>query len=262
MIGIIIEAETNKGDLPNKILYRIGDKAILEHVVQNALRAAMAHRVLVAMPASNRADVVGSAFRNNLIDPSRISEQDRLANYQFKGLDSEPIKRLHDIAMHQGLDLIVRLRGDCPLVPTWLINEAIYVYMAQNLNCYLHTHALDCLSEEQNAKMYPKGLEVEIFPFWMLTRAKLYCEDQDLTSYLATNFQVYHYENTGDGHIPNHVKSLRFESRDQLGLFESLLHEIFHGADLGDMLGDLNEEESDVEEHELQREPDSTQEQA
>jgi spore coat polysaccharide biosynthesis protein SpsF len=249
MIGIIIEAATNEGELPNKILYRINGKSVLEHVVLNCLKVEMAHDVVVSIPAADQAYVTGSTFKGGQIRPANTTALNRSASYQFKGLREEPITRLHQIAMHRGIDTIVRISGLNLFIQPWLINEVLRAYLSKNLNCFLHTQALDYLTKEQKEEMYGEGLEIEIIPYWMLSQAALYCENQeDLSDYLATNFNTYKYTNTGKNLIPRVKESLRFESNDQLVLFEPLLREISYGADLGDLLGDLNEKKSNVEE--------------
>lgn len=249
MIGVVIEAESNTGDLPNRMFYRINNKAVIEHTILNCLKAEMAHKVIVSVPALDRTYFTGSTMKQRVINPNEISALDRLANFEFYGLKEEPLKRLHHIALIYGLDLIVRVQAENLFIPAWLINEVLFKYTSAGLNCYLHTQELDGLSPEQNEKMYGSGLEIEIIPYWMLVRAVLYCENQrDLTNYLATNFEVYHYENKGENHIPRTGIDLKFKDKSQVADFEVLLHEVEYGADLGDVVGELDEKKSNLAE--------------
>lgn len=242
MIGIIIDAKTNSGDLPNRIFHKVGDLSILERTMLNCLEAEQAHKVFVSMPLKDRHYVQSGSFKNPVINPkiSKKSGLDRQAIFTFIGKSDQQIDRLYRTSMTYSLDVVVLVEADCPCLPTWLLNAMISCYNREiDRTHYFFNH-------DDTQETYDVGLAVSIIPFWMLADAYRYSEDRNgLHQYLVANFKHSVFKNQGDYKLPN-SPSLKLVERSQLELFDTLLRELDLGIDLGDLLEDINEQKPDA----------------
>jgi len=233
MIAIIIEAKSNSDFPANRIFQKISGSAVLHRVMKEALLAEHAHEVFVSMPVSDSHYISGSSLKKRVLSP-KVSGIERMATFIYNDLPGNDLNRLHNVAISRNISDIVRISACDLFVPAWLINQAIIAYIKAGSSSFVHTDD------------FGYGLSIEVIPYWMLTEAKLYCESQDgLSAFLRYKFDGVALPNDGYNLIPEHP-SLRFADLDQIQLFEPLLKELDAGADLGDLLRELGDEQEPV----------------
>jgi spore coat polysaccharide biosynthesis protein SpsF (cytidylyltransferase family) len=237
MIGIIIDAKSEDSVFPNKIFHRFGGRTVLEMVTENALRCELAHRVIVTMPSSDKSYIVGTSFKDPVIDTG-LMRLKRRAHFHF--LESKDIlSRMYNAALEHGLDHVVRIAADCPVLPTWLYSEMILNYKMNNLNCYMSNVKLPFDTTNFGDGCYQSGLNVEIIPFWMLASATINCMDKEsYQEYLCNQYGLKYFKmnDAKDGVLPHAKFDLRLKSKEQIVKFDYLITELNVGTDLGELL--------------------------
>ncbi len=113
LIGI--QARSGSTRLPNKAFQLIGERRLLDHVIDSCKSAAsylerfedrlkMRPTVVVLTPCG---DPIVQAFRHSCA--------------VFEGSEHDVLDRYASAADHFEADMIVRITGDCPLIPDYLI---------------------------------------------------------------------------------------------------------------------------------------------
>lgn len=144
-VGIVTQASTVENGM---ILSEIGGKTVLEHHLDR-LESAGSPVVVATSTAASDDRVAEIASGRGL----RVS----------RGSESDVLERFHDAAAHFGLDVVVRVTADSPLVDGQLIATAVDEYLAAE-DPWLY------LSNAQ-IRSFPHGFEVEVFGIGALAMA-------------------------------------------------------------------------------------------
>jgi spore coat polysaccharide biosynthesis protein SpsF (cytidylyltransferase family) len=241
MLGIIVSGVSEDGSFNEAVYHKFGETTIFERTIDNALKCEFAQKVIVSAPASERRNIGGSGIFTPLIKGNR-SQLNRKALIHFYSNQDDTIAGIYQAALSYGLDHIVLVRANCPILPAWLINNMIYDYMRNtNQNVYLSNR-----DPVQLKKLnYNIGLEVSIFPFWMLAEKYLYDEERtNLRFKMPEEFTSFYGNVEGkESYLPPGEFDLRFLDLDRREEFDFLMSELAKGADLGELIEDLNEPE-------------------
>lgn len=141
-IAAIIQARMGSHRLPNKSMIDIGGHPMLWHVIGRTL-AAIDH-VIVATPDKEIADY---AKKQGI----RV----------YIGSEDDVLDRYYQAAVKFGVENIVRITGDSPLLDPKLIEEVVEYYFDNDFD-YVSTWL---------KPTYPNGVHVEIFSFKTLELA-------------------------------------------------------------------------------------------
>lgn len=133
----IIQARLTSKRFPNKIMARIGDKSILQHVIDNVKQVKLVHEVVVASP--HPLEFTGAK------------------TFVWNGNENNVLGRFYHCATQYKADTIVRITGDCPLIQPNLIDSAIAYYSATNTSYCIFAPV--------------SGLDVEVFSYRLLEEA-------------------------------------------------------------------------------------------
>ena len=148
-IGIIIQARMGSIRLPGKVLKKIGDKSLLEHLMYRV--SALKHEIKAVIATSTleiNNEIEGFCIENNIIC--------------FRGSESNVLERYYLCAMKYSFDHIVRLTGDNPFIDEEEIDNLIELHLDDNADYSRSYSAL------------PKGVGAEIFSFKTLERCAKY----------------------------------------------------------------------------------------
>jgi spore coat polysaccharide biosynthesis protein SpsF len=171
-VGIITQARTTSTRLPGKVLIQVAGQSLLEHHLDRLASAGA--QVLVATTVNAADDPIADIATMRGLACHRGSEHDVLS-------------RFHDCAAAAGLDVVVRVTSDCPLIDGQLIADAIEQYLAAADEGLYLSNAL--------RRTFPRGLDFEVFSASALNVAALHAtapaHREHVTPYL--------YENAG-GH--------------------------------------------------------------
>lgn len=118
---IAVQARSTSKRFPNKVSALIDGKPLLDHV----LAACFSAQKYVNRNSSKTGVVANVALLIPTGDPLKDKYSRRLDI--FEGPEDDVLQRYYDAAKEAHADYIVRITGDCPLVPPYLISKAITI---------------------------------------------------------------------------------------------------------------------------------------
>lgn len=138
-ISAIIEARSNSSRLPNKILLKINNKTILEHLIARLKKSHNLNEIIIATTNNKCDDTIEIIAKKNKVK-------------FFRGDEKNVLKRVLDAAKKFKVDIIVRVTSDCPLVDINLVDQYINIF---------NSNKVDIVG---NAKVrsYPDGMDIEV----------------------------------------------------------------------------------------------------
>lgn len=158
-VGIIVQARLGSTRLPKKVLLDLTDgKCILEYLLERLITCKLADKVIVATTKNPNDDLLAN----------RLEKKGYL---YFRGSEPDCLDRFYKTAKAFGLDIIVRITSDCPLIVPEIIDEMIVYYLENE-------KYLDYLSNRQFTN-FPEGLDIEIFNIHMLKEAIMDADSAD-----------------------------------------------------------------------------------
>ncbi len=164
----IIQARTNSTRLPKKVLMPLGDKIVLQHVIERVKRSKRIDETIIATTISKE-------------DLPIVRLCCDMGIRVFCGSEEDVLDRYYQVAKIIRPKNIVRVTSDCPVIDSTLIDEMISVF--------LKTEA-----DYSWIENYPDGLDAEVFKFEALEdawlHAKLNSEREHVTPYINNRDNV------------------------------------------------------------------------
>mgnify|MGYP003949999431 CR=1 FL=1 len=178
MITAIIQARLNSSRLNKKILLKIENKNLLEHLFSQLSHSTQIDKKIIATTI-------------NKID-DEIENFAKLQNITFfRGNPLNVLDRYYRCAKFFNLETIVRISSDAPLIDPSIVDKTIEYYKKNNF---------DYVSNFFN-RSYPIGTEIEIFSFKTLEKcwmnAKKSSEKEHVTPFIYNHpelFKIGHIE--------------------------------------------------------------------
>lgn len=134
--------------LPGKVLLTAGGRTMLDHHLDRLETTGLP--VIVATTTNASDDDIVRTARDRGIPVFRGSEADVLSRFAGAATDA-------------GLDAVVRVTSDCPLIDADLINEGVRRYLALD---DLHAHVSNVIE-----RTFPRGFDFEVFSATALLEA-------------------------------------------------------------------------------------------
>lgn len=154
--------------LPGKVLLTADGRSMLSHQLHRL--SALDFTTIVATTTNATDDPIARAA-------------DDLGIESFRGSEDDVLERFADAADASGLDVVVRVTADCPLIDPDLIKRGVRKYQALN---DVHAHVSNVLE-----RTYPRGFDFEVFSAHALREAAEHAttpaEREHVTPYLHTN---------------------------------------------------------------------------
>lgn len=202
MIGIIIQARTGSSRFPRKIYQDVNGKTTLTRVLEGAKSSELAGKIVLAMPEYDANEYFSLQAR----DTFKSGVDERFSVY-FGNAD-DLVDRYFQAARKHGIDLIVRVTADCPLIQGKIIDEMLIEYLKKGYNGFMGNNEL------VSSVPYPDGTDVEIFPYWMLAETWQLTHDpyhrEHVTPFMyrrGTEYSIHEFHNKR----PNSKISMRFK---------------------------------------------------
>lgn len=148
-VCIGIQARTNSSRFPGKIHEYIGDKTMLEHVVDRCSSAAH----YINRHSRNFKEMVLVSILIPYGDPASKTSKGKAVI--IEGPEEDVLTRYVNMAETLKADYLVRVTSDCPLIPTPLIQRHIKVGV---VNSYDY-----CSNVDENFRTSIDGFDVEFF---------------------------------------------------------------------------------------------------
>lgn len=83
----------------------------------------------------------------------------------YRGDENHVLRRYYECARQFGLEAVIRVTSDCPLIDAALLDKAIHTYLKENDK--------DLYLSNTQQRTYPRGFDFEIFSFDLLAQAYL-----------------------------------------------------------------------------------------
>lgn len=144
--GIITQARMTSTRLPGKVLKTVLGKPLLQHQLERLRRAS--------------ADEVVVATTTNVDDEPVVALCRKLSVPFFRGSEGDVLSRYDGAAKAFGLELVVRVTSDCPLIDPSVIDQVIAFRSDK------YDYASNTLT-----RSYPRGMDTEVFSTEMLSLA-------------------------------------------------------------------------------------------
>ena len=110
--AVIVQARMASTRLPGKVMLQLGDRVVLDHVLTRCKAVAGADVVCCAIPDGDDCGPI--------VDVAKA-----LGVAVFRGSESDVLGRYRDAAVMLGVDTILRVTSDCPLIDPILCNKVL-----------------------------------------------------------------------------------------------------------------------------------------
>jgi spore coat polysaccharide biosynthesis protein SpsF len=167
-IAVVTQARATSTRLPAKVLLEAGGRTYLEHHVDRLRRTGLP--VIVATTTNTDDDPI-------------VQLSERAGIPYFRGSEDDVLSRFAGAAREYGLDGVVRVTSDCPLIDPEIVAAGVDRWRAENdAGVYLS----NCLE-----RTHPRGMDYEVFSAARLfeadERATLPADREHVTPYLHQN---------------------------------------------------------------------------
>ena len=167
-IVAIVQARTGSTRLPGKVLAPLGEKTMLEVLVDRLKAAKNLDEIVVATTSDQEDDRLDSYLKTKHIPV-------------FRGSRDDVLRRYLEAAKKSRAGVVVRITGDCPLVDPKLVDAVIKEFKKSGAD---YVSNID-------PPTFPDGLDVEVFSMAALQaadrKAKTVHEREHVTPYLRKN---------------------------------------------------------------------------
>jgi spore coat polysaccharide biosynthesis protein SpsF len=159
----IIQARMSSKRLPGKVLKKIENKTVLEHVISRLKMSKKISKVVVATSTDISDDPI-----------KKICEQKKIK--LFRGSLEDVLDRYYKAAIYFKADVIVRITADCPVIDYEIVDEVIEGFLQNNKDFF-------SLQGE-----FPDGLDCQVFKLEALKKswkeAKLLSDREHVGTYI------------------------------------------------------------------------------
>ena len=143
-----VEARMSSSRLPGKVLLEAAGKPMLEHLIKRLLAVSLIDEVVLATTI-NPADDKLEAFSK------------KMGISCFRGSEHDVMSRVIGAAEFISGDIVVEITGDCPIIDSQLVDQAIRVFNANKVD-----YVNNCI-----IRSYPDGMDVQVFLLSTLKRS-------------------------------------------------------------------------------------------
>ncbi|WP_309103251.1 glycosyltransferase family protein [Microbacterium sp.] len=167
-VGIITQARMTSTRLPGKVLIEVAGKSMLGHQLDRLTP--------IGVPVTVATTV-------NDIDDGIVAEAAAHGASTFRGGEQDVLARFAGAAKAAGLDVVVRVTADCPLIDPAVIREGIERFLTLDDP---YAHVSNVLQ-----RTYPRGFDFEVFSTQALIEADHHATEpsdrEHVTPYLYAN---------------------------------------------------------------------------
>ena len=194
-ITLILQVRCNSSRLPKKILLKLYNKTVLDHIIDRINNVKNKFDFIIATTTASSDDEIYQICRDRDIKCYRGSENDVLDRY-------------YQTALINNTDIIIRCTSDCPLLDSNLLDNMIDIYLKNNYKYFMMKY----FGKSQYPSGFPDGFDIEIYNFESLKDLYKNVTDmkdrQDINRYFIRNYKLNLYE------IPlyKEYKNLDFEN--------------------------------------------------
>lgn len=187
MVGAIVQARMGATRLPGKVLLTAAGKPLLLHMLERLRQARRLEQIIVATTTNPADDVI-------------VKVAAAAGFLVYRGSEQDVLDRYYQAARQFGVDPIVRVTADCPLIDPEIVDAVIELFQREHLD-----HAGNGLPPT-----YPDGLDAEAFSFAALEQAwreaKLPSEREHVSSFIWNQPQRFRSGNVANDVDYSHLR--------------------------------------------------------
>ena len=148
-VSAIIQARLGSKRFPKKILKKVNDKTILEHVIEQVQNSKLIDEIIIATTDLRQDHVITEICKKNKVK-------------FFLGSSNDLLDRYYNCAKKYSCQIIVRITSDCPFIDPHIIDDAIKKYLSNSYD-YVSNNIEKINQKWQNSMCnYPQGMTVEV----------------------------------------------------------------------------------------------------
>lgn len=203
-VSIGIQARSTSKRFPRKVFEMIGDKMLIQHVMDSCEKSA---RYINRFGVKTRINTT-----THLLVPENDDLLELFPHKCITGPENDVLKRYVNLREKTKADYVVRVTGDCPLIPHFVISKAI---TNATKNDYDY-----CSNVQENARTSADGFDVEVISDvaldWADKNAKTPYDREHVTTILRSPM-IPNYFTVGHmvGHIIN-TQKLSVDTKEDL----------------------------------------------
>lgn len=168
MVIAILQARMGSSRLPDKVLYKIKGKTLLELYINRVKQSQLIERIVIATTTKSS---------DNIIEKMVL----KLGIECFRGNENDLLDRYYQCAKKYHADVVVRGTPDNPFVDYRVIDQAIQIFKNNQVD-FVTNHF---------EPTYPEGLDVEVYSIGALEKswkeAKLLSEREHVFLYIQNH---------------------------------------------------------------------------
>ncbi len=135
-----VEARMGSSRFPGKVLMPVNGVPIIKYLFERLENVPSIDEIILATTINNNDEPLVEFAKNEDI-------------HFFRGSEENVMKRVIDAASYLDADIIVEITGDCPLIDPQIVEQAIQIFLANNI---------DYVSNG-NVRSYPDGMDTQVF---------------------------------------------------------------------------------------------------
>jgi len=174
--AIIVQARCGSSRLPSKVLLKLDNKTILEHVIDRVKGVKNIKKIIIATTNKKKDEKI-----------IKIAKQNK-CNY-YAGSEKNVLNRYYEAAKKFNIKTIIRICSDSPFIDPLIILKGLKIY---------RKNKYDYVSNIIEPT-YPAGMSVEIFNFKSLQKSNYANTDMDekehVTPYIYRNPKIFNIKN-------------------------------------------------------------------
>lgn len=205
----IIEARMTSTRLPGKILLPVLKKPLLSHLVERLHRSRHIDQIIIATTTNGTDDVVEELASGLNVGCYRGSEEDVL-------------DRVLHAARHYGVDIIVEVTGDCPLIDPAVVDRIVAFYRENSFDYVSNTLR----------RSYPRGMDIQVFSTKILEQVSALTQDpvdhEHVSLYIYTHPERFSLHDVESGLPEKHRDHrLTVDTREDFEVIKSIYEGLY-----------------------------------
>ena len=209
--AVIMQARTNSSRLKGKVLRELKGKTVLEHDIERIGQAKEIDGIIIATT-------------ENPVDEAIVEVAKKCGVKYFRGSENDVLSRYYYAAKEFGVSHVIRITSDCPLVDPHIIDDVVKCYKEK------HSDIMTNVPNEWEKMSYPRGLDLEIFPFSWLEKAFI----EATSSYDREHVSPFIYDNAKDRYYYKYEKDYSqyrwtLDTPEDWNVIEMIYNHFYHG---------------------------------
>lgn len=150
--AVIMQARAGSSRLPGKVLKLLKGKTVLEHDIIRIQQAKLISGIIIATTINKEDDAI-------------VEIAEKCGVKYFRGSQDDVLERYYYAAKQFQVENIIRITSDCPLIDPYVIDEVVDCFDKNPVDIMTN------VPNEWETMSYPRGMDLEIFPFTWLKKA-------------------------------------------------------------------------------------------